>query len=183
MRASALPSWLCDVMLKRTSATAPMGTTTMIVKNRSRRVRKLIRPWAERGKATCAPFPRGVTQTFVRRPGAPACRYHERSDAPRAPLGAIAQLGERLDRTQEVGGSSPPSSTREKPCISSALESVAARSALDSLRKALAEGGGGERRGSGSGRLNRLFDQLHEPRPDEVPKMPRLVGRCSAAIS
>jgi hypothetical protein len=24
--------------------------------------------------------------------------------------GAIAQLGERLDRTQEVGGSSPPSS-------------------------------------------------------------------------
>src|SRR3954452_4820659 len=27
-------------------------------------------------------------------------------------LGAIAQLGERLDRTQEVGGSSPPSSTR-----------------------------------------------------------------------
>jgi hypothetical protein len=31
------------------------------------------------------------------------------------PLGAIAQLGERLDRTQEVGGSSPPSSTREEP--------------------------------------------------------------------
>src|SRR3954470_22952888 len=27
-------------------------------------------------------------------------------------LGAIAQLGERLDRTQEVGGSSPPSSIR-----------------------------------------------------------------------
>ena len=27
--------------------------------------------------------------------------------------GAIAQLGERLDRTQEVGGSSPPSSTTE----------------------------------------------------------------------
>jgi hypothetical protein len=26
------------------------------------------------------------------------------------PHGAIAQLGERLDRTQEVGGSSPPSS-------------------------------------------------------------------------
>src|SRR4051794_27386725 len=36
----------------------------------------------------------------LRRPG--ACR-------PRPP-GAIAQLGERLDRTQEVGGSSPPSS-------------------------------------------------------------------------
>ena len=29
--------------------------------------------------------------------------------------GAIAQLGERLDRTQEVGGSSPPSSIREGP--------------------------------------------------------------------
>ena len=28
----------------------------------------------------------------------------------RRPCGAIAQLGERLDRTQEVGGSSPPSS-------------------------------------------------------------------------
>jgi hypothetical protein len=27
------------------------------------------------------------------------------------PLGAIAQLGERLDRTQEVAGSSPASST------------------------------------------------------------------------
>ena len=28
--------------------------------------------------------------------------------------GAIAQLGERLDRTQEVGGSSPPSSMGER---------------------------------------------------------------------
>src|SRR3954452_6006843 len=32
-------------------------------------------------------------------------------------LGAIAQLGERLDRTQEVGGSSPPSSTAETPAV------------------------------------------------------------------
>jgi hypothetical protein len=31
------------------------------------------------------------------------------------PLGAIAQLGERLDRTQEVAGSSPASSTRKAP--------------------------------------------------------------------
>src|ERR1700752_2811833 len=30
-------------------------------------------------------------------------------------LGAIAQLGERLDRTQEVGGSSPPSSIARRP--------------------------------------------------------------------
>ena len=29
--------------------------------------------------------------------------------------GAIAQLGERLDRTQEVGGSSPPSSIGKRP--------------------------------------------------------------------
>ena len=41
-----------------------------------------------------------------------ACRYHGRAWRTRALLGAIAQLGERLDRTQEVGGSSPPSSTR-----------------------------------------------------------------------
>jgi hypothetical protein len=33
-------------------------------------------------------------------------------------LGAIAQLGERLDRTQEVGGSSPPSSISRDPCKS-----------------------------------------------------------------
>ena len=32
-----------------------------------------------------------------------------------APRGAIAQLGERLDRTQEVGGSSPPSSIAPFP--------------------------------------------------------------------
>src|SRR3954447_24521812 len=32
-------------------------------------------------------------------------------------LGAIAQLGERLDRTQEVGGSSPPSSIPETPAV------------------------------------------------------------------
>src|SRR4051794_20254891 len=35
----------------------------------------------------------------------------------RRPLGAIAQLGERLDRTQEVGGSSPPSSIPRKPVV------------------------------------------------------------------
>src|SRR5204863_5568434 len=34
---------------------------------------------------------------------------------PIPPLGAIAQLGERLDRTQEVGGSSPPSSIAKPP--------------------------------------------------------------------
>ena len=34
--------------------------------------------------------------------------------------GAIAQLGERLDRTQEVAGSSPASSIRWKPCYGGA---------------------------------------------------------------
>lgn len=32
---------------------------------------------------------------------------------PATPQGAIAQLAERLDRTQEVGGSNPPSSTQK----------------------------------------------------------------------
>src|ERR1017187_9622610 len=36
----------------------------------------------------------------------PCARFAARAN------GAIAQMGERLDRTQEVGGSSPPSSTR-----------------------------------------------------------------------
>src|SRR5439155_6429957 len=71
--------------------------------------------------------------------------------------------------------------------ISSELESVATRSALDSLRKALAEGGGANGRGSGSGRLNRLFDQLHEPRPvvGEAAHVARgweLDGRRSSAL-
>jgi hypothetical protein len=30
--------------------------------------------------------------------------------------GALAQMGERLDRTQEVGGSIPPCSTRDAVC-------------------------------------------------------------------
>src|SRR5436190_8077820 len=41
-------------------------------------------------------------------------------------LGAIAQLGERLDRTQEVGGSSPPSSILETPVLEPNLGSGAA---------------------------------------------------------
>ena len=35
------------------------------------------------------------------------------SNFPVRSLGAIAQLAERLDRTQEVGGSNPPSSIDE----------------------------------------------------------------------
>src|SRR5262245_50001307 len=43
------------------------------------------------------------------------------------PLGAIAQLGERLDRTQEVAGSSPASSTNESPASRGFLLSVLKR--------------------------------------------------------
>ena len=39
--------------------------------------------------------------------------------------GAIAQLGERLDRTQEVGGSSPPSSIADCRDFSKAVELAA----------------------------------------------------------
>lgn len=35
-------------------------------------------------------------------------------EPPTHALGAIAQLAERLDRTQEVGGSNPPSSIRTR---------------------------------------------------------------------
>src|SRR5205085_2185075 len=56
------------------------------------------------------PLPKApMGQLFESRGRLPAATM----DCPRrdqAPLGAIAQLGERLDRTQEVGGSSPPSS-------------------------------------------------------------------------
>jgi UDP:flavonoid glycosyltransferase YjiC (YdhE family) len=47
--------------------------------------------------------------------------------------------------------------------------------------------GGGQRRGSGSGRVNRLFDQLHEARRvvREAPHVARVVeldGRRSSAL-
>ena len=38
-------------------------------------------------------------------------------EPPTHALGAIAQLAERLDRTQEVGGSNPPSSIYEEPAL------------------------------------------------------------------
>ena len=46
-----------------------------------------------------------------------------------SPLGAIAQLGERLDRTQEVGGSSPPSSINEAPANAGVFASMEAETA------------------------------------------------------
>src|SRR3954464_8784812 len=52
-------------------------------------------------------------------------------------LGAIAQLGERLDRTQEVGGSSPPSSIPEIPAVEP-------RMALPPINDSSAPGAGGK---------------------------------------
>src|SRR5688572_11602197 len=62
-----------------------------------------------------------------------------------AVLGAIAQLGERLDRTQEVGGSSPPSSigprvahqreTRVFECLAAACLRWRFRSRLAPIRR------------------------------------------------
>src|SRR5881275_1559442 len=101
MAASVLPVSLSAVMLKRTSATAIIGTITMIMKNSNRRLRKLIF-YALRVplKLLC---PRGMPfrrRSFVR-------AVHETMHGRRATIrglrrGAIAQLGERLDRTQEV---------------------------------------------------------------------------------
>src|SRR5438477_9492886 len=58
---------------------------------------------------------------------------------------------------------------------------------LRSLRRLPAEGGGANGRGSGSGRLSRLFDQLHEPRPvvgeaAHVARGGELDGRRSSAL-
>jgi membrane protein DedA with SNARE-associated domain len=49
--------------------------------------------------------------------GIPGSRAHEGYHRTR---GAIAQLEERLDRTQEVAGSSPASSTRQRPLVAAA---------------------------------------------------------------
>src|SRR5690606_31150614 len=58
-----------------------------------------------RGSSPLAPMRTGPAQTAV---GGRAGRAGQR----RRRYGAVAQLGERLDRTQEVRGSSPLSSTR-----------------------------------------------------------------------
>src|SRR5689334_10629350 len=93
--ASALPDSAPSMSTQNATPTASIGTRTIIRKNSRRRLRKLIVLAAE--------------STGV------AGRSEQRFWRGRATLGrpgAIAQLGERLDRTQEVGGSSPPSSTR-----------------------------------------------------------------------
>ena len=87
--------------------------------------------------------------------------------------GAIAQLGERLDRTQEVGGSSPPSSTPRTPagagvlafersvqvaadrCVSAFLARSLARSRPDRARFSRTSGSDAEPSGDAvcSGRI------------------------------
>src|SRR3954454_5430305 len=82
---------------------------TISAKNSRRRPRKV--DW-RRGMG------RAAGESSRRRPGA-AGGYNAALDGrppiPAEPHGAITQLGERLDRTQEVGGSSPPSSTSRNP--------------------------------------------------------------------
>src|SRR3954471_20665053 len=80
---------------KTTTATDTIGKITMRTKNSVRRVRKLMGH---------PPGHLSVLRTPPRDAVALALSLAVR--------GAIAQLGERLDRTQEGGGSSPPSSTR-----------------------------------------------------------------------
>src|SRR5258706_15949478 len=98
MRASVFPLSLSAISRKRTNATDTIGTTTMRTKKSVSRLRNVIgRPEGSRAKGgpVHAPDHRGRTSLATLM----------------GPHGAIAQLGERLDRTQEVGGSSPPSST------------------------------------------------------------------------
>src|SRR5947209_6419277 len=79
---------------------ATIGTTTITTKKLVRRVRKLMTiPASEQRIDQIGPRPKQFS-------GLNSLPSHGPP-----PHGAIAQLGERLDRTQEVGGSSPPSST------------------------------------------------------------------------
>src|SRR5215204_5834925 len=105
-RASVLLSSVLTTSANSTTAIVSIGTTTTKTKNSRRRLRKLgvssERRLMGRRTTSCqlqSQLPRRGTKTLP--------------DATH--LGAIAQLGERLDRTQEVGGSSPPSSIRGTP--------------------------------------------------------------------
>ena len=100
-RASFAASSALRTMRIPTIPTAITGRTTSRRKKNVSRLRKL----------TCILGPAYACGTVADEPG-----YHPLAVARWIPAsapqsrGAIAQLGERLDRTQEVGGSSPPSS-------------------------------------------------------------------------
>jgi hypothetical protein len=78
--------------------------------------------------------------------------------------GAIAQLGERLDRTQEVGGSSPPSSIDETPARSRFPRKPAIAGAASASRqhpRPQAPGAGGRGPGADNGAVPRRRTSLH----------------------
>src|SRR5512132_3696070 len=104
MPASARPVSLSAVSLNSTNATASIVMITMEKKKTRSHARKLIdRPTLHEGYFAVIDRP-----PLRERPATPL--PWERSP-PRAGVhGAIAQLEERLDRTQEVAGSSPASS-------------------------------------------------------------------------
>src|SRR4051794_26221397 len=106
--ASDLPVSLFWMSRSSATTTTIIGTSTTRTKNNLSRLRRLIGVWPE---GTCVRRGANALQG--------AARLHW------MPRGAIAQLGERLDRTQEVGGSSPPSSIRGN--ASTAQVPVAAR--------------------------------------------------------
>src|SRR5205823_3658259 len=110
-RASAFPCSLSLINRNTRNATATIGTTTIRTKKLVRRVRKLMS-----GPTRYEPIGQNAAgrkqRTAPSTPGDSPSRAKLGQTARHLPPhGAIAQLGERLDRTQEVGGSSPPSST------------------------------------------------------------------------
>src|SRR4051794_13884669 len=107
MRASPLPCSLSLSSRNSTIAIEAIGTMTMATKNSVRRLRKLMRQ-AER-------YPRSASRQTA---------WTHFGGYTGNTCGAIAQLGERLDRTQEVGGSSPPSSTPRTPAPAGVLAFV-----------------------------------------------------------
>src|SRR5512132_447903 len=114
-RASALPAWESLLTNSTIAINAAVGTIAISRKKSARRRPKL---------------------TLRQRILGPRLAQHHRLRAGTnirpTPRGAIAQLGERLDRTQEVAGSSPASSISGTPvgrggfCVTGWLTTAAA---------------------------------------------------------
>src|SRR5215211_4256114 len=113
-RASALPFVESVTICVTSTATAIIGSTTISRKKSVRRPRKLMYvgpvPYGA-GIGMCRSSIPTLDRQLCGYPCPPGRTHH------RVPRGAIAQLGERLDRTQEVGGSSPPSSISGSPAF------------------------------------------------------------------
>src|SRR3954454_764885 len=116
---------------KRTTAITIIGRTTITRKKSWRRALKLgVRRWRKRIARDLG----GINDARSGKPAATIARSRrERQTLPRPHHGAIAQLGERLDRTQEVGGSSPPSSIPQDPRsgVGSDVQAAACSAASD----------------------------------------------------